>query len=221
MFGRAFLLRLLMTIFTFLWTLLLIIPGIIAVYSYAMAPYILEENPGMTATEAITCSKEMMRGNKWRLFCLQISFIGWVILCIFTCGIGFLWLSPYMAMAEVAFFYDVSGKFSAPNGQFGQNGQYNQGQYNQYQYNQHEYNQDQYNQDQYNQQYNQYQSNGYQQNGYQQNGYQQNGYQQNGYHPNEYQQNPSGFMQNANEQPEQENTGNPTDPVDPNNPTNL
>ncbi len=209
MFGRAFLLRLLMTIFTFLWTLLLIIPGIIAAYSYAMAPYILEENPGMTATEAIACSKEMMRGNKWRLFCLQISFIGWVILCLFTCGIGFLWLSPYMYMAEVAFFYDVSGKFNAPNGQFQQNGSYNQ--------------------------YNPYQQNGYQQGGYQQGGYQQGGFQQNGYQPNGYQQepdqpgqyqqnenqqNPSGSMPSVSEQPGQDNMGNPANPADSNDTAN-
>lgn len=135
MFGKAFLLRLLMLIYTLLWTFLFIIPGIIAAYRYAMAPYILEENPNMSANEAIACSKEMMRGNKWRLFCLQISFIGWGIVSLITCGIGFLWLTPYMYMAEVAFFYDVSGKFSGQHGQFQQNGQNNQYQQEQ-QYNQ-------------------------------------------------------------------------------------
>jgi hypothetical protein len=76
-----------------------------------MAPYILEENPGMPVNEAIRLSKEMMQGNKWRLFCVQISFIGWSLLSILTCGIGFLFLSPYISAAECAFFYDVSGRF--------------------------------------------------------------------------------------------------------------
>jgi uncharacterized membrane protein len=82
LFGKALLLRILRGIYIFLWTLLLIIPGIIATYSYSMAFYILEENPDMGVNEAINASKEMMRGNKWRLFCLQISFIGWAILSV-------------------------------------------------------------------------------------------------------------------------------------------
>ena len=94
-FGDGFLLNLLMTIFVVLWSLLLVIPGIIASYSYAMAPYILYENPGMRPTAAIKASKELMRGNKWRLFCLQFSFIGWALLCALTAGIGYLWLCPY------------------------------------------------------------------------------------------------------------------------------
>lgn len=110
-FWPGFLLQLLIIIYTFLWTLLFIIPGIIAAYSYSMAPYILEENPGMPVNEAIRLSKEMMRGNKWRLFCVQISFIGWSLLSILTCGIGFLFLQPYMSAAECAFFYDVSGRY--------------------------------------------------------------------------------------------------------------
>lgn len=118
-FWKGFLLQLLMAIFTFLWMLLFIIPGIIAAYSYSMAPYILEENPGMSALDAINASKEMMRGNKFRLFCLEISFIGWGILCLFTCGIGFFWLNPYIFASKTAFFYDVSGKYVASNGASG------------------------------------------------------------------------------------------------------
>ena len=64
-----------------LWSLLFIIPGIIKSFSYAMAPYILAEHPEMTASEAITESRHMMDGNKWRLFCLDFSFIGWSLLC--------------------------------------------------------------------------------------------------------------------------------------------
>ena len=101
--------RFLTGLYTFLWTLLFIIPGIIAGYSYSMTEYILAEHPEMTASEAIQASKEMMKGNKWRLFCLQISFIGWDILCIFTLGIGTLWLNPYRKAAIAAFYREISG----------------------------------------------------------------------------------------------------------------
>jgi uncharacterized membrane protein len=114
-FWKGFLMQLLIAIYTLLWTLLLIIPGIIAAFSYAMTPYILEEHPEMGVNEAIQASKEMMRGNKWRLFCLGFSFIGWGILCLFTCGLGFLVLSPYIYASYAAFYYDVSGKYTAEN----------------------------------------------------------------------------------------------------------
>ena len=84
MFGKAFWLRLRMGIFTFLWTLLLIIPGIIKSYAYSMSGFIMAENPEMTAKEAMKVSEKMMAGNKWRLFCLQFSFIGWQLLCILS-----------------------------------------------------------------------------------------------------------------------------------------
>lgn len=108
MFGKAFWLRLRMGIFTFLWTLLFIIPGIIKSYAYSMSGFILAENPEMTAKEAMQVSEEMMAGNKWRLFCLQFSFIGWQILCILSLGIGSLWLTPYMNVATAAFYDEIS-----------------------------------------------------------------------------------------------------------------
>ena len=108
MFGKAFWLRLRMGIFTFLWTLLFIIPGIINSYAYSMSGFILAENPEMTAKEAMQVSEEMMAGNKWRLFCLQFSFIGWQILCILSLGIGSLWLTPYMNAATAAFYDEIS-----------------------------------------------------------------------------------------------------------------
>lgn len=106
-FGEGFLLQFLRGLFIFLWTLLLIVPGIIATYSYAMAPYILYENPGMSASDAITESKKMMDGNKWRLFCLSFSFIGWQLLSIFTLGILNLWINPYMEAAYAAFYEEL------------------------------------------------------------------------------------------------------------------
>ena len=101
--------RLLQSVYILLWSLLFIIPGIVAAYSYAMTSYILAENPELTASEAIDMSKEMMEGNRFRLFCLQMSFIGWAFLCIFTFGIGYLWLVPYMQAAQAAFYREVSG----------------------------------------------------------------------------------------------------------------
>lgn len=80
--GQGFCMQFFRALFIFLWSLLFVIPGIIASYSYAMTPYILLEHPDMTAREAITASKELMRGNKLRLFCLSLSFIGWGLLCI-------------------------------------------------------------------------------------------------------------------------------------------
>lgn len=101
--------RFLKTLYCLLWSLLFIIPGIIASYSYAMTGYILAEHPELTASEAIERSKEMMSGNRFRLFCLHFSFIGWEILCAFTFGIGNLWLNPYRQAAAAAFYREISG----------------------------------------------------------------------------------------------------------------
>ena len=100
---------LLQAVYILLWTLLLIIPGIMASYSYAMTGYILAEHPELTAGEAIAQSKAMMAGNRWRLFCLQFSFIGWGILCALTLGIGNLALRPYRHAAEAAFYRELCG----------------------------------------------------------------------------------------------------------------
>lgn len=101
--------QLLEAVYVLLWSLLFVIPGIIASYSYAMTGYILAENPEMSPSDAIARSKEMMEGNRWRLFCLQFSFIGWGILSSLTLGIGNLWLTPYEQAATAAFYRDVSG----------------------------------------------------------------------------------------------------------------
>ena len=72
-----------------LWSILFVIPGYIALYRYAMTPYIMAENENLSVMEAITESKRIMMGNKWRLFCLDLSFLGWELLGILTLGIGF------------------------------------------------------------------------------------------------------------------------------------
>ena len=100
--------NLLMTLYTMLWMLLFIVPGIVAIYRYAMANYILAENPELSASEAIARSIELMNGNKWRLFCLGFSFIGWSLLCSLTFGIGSLWLNPYIEAADAAFYRDIT-----------------------------------------------------------------------------------------------------------------
>jgi uncharacterized membrane protein len=107
-FSRGFLLALLQGIFTFLWTLLFIIPGIIAAYRYAMAPFIMAENPDMRPREALRASSQLMDGHKWELFCLGFSFIGWTFLAVLTLGIGGLWLNPYVNAAYTAFYRNIS-----------------------------------------------------------------------------------------------------------------
>ena len=84
-------------LFVFLWSLLLIVPGIIKGISYSMAPYILAENKGKSALECINESKAMTEGHKMELFVLELSFIGWFLLGIVTCGIAFIWITPYMS----------------------------------------------------------------------------------------------------------------------------
>jgi len=105
--------KLLQVVYILLWSLLLVIPGIMASYSYAMTKYILAEQPELTAQEALARSKELMYGNRWRLFCLQVSFIGWAILCIFTLAIGNLWLIPYMEAATAAFYREITGTWES------------------------------------------------------------------------------------------------------------
>ena len=107
---------LLMTIFTFLWSLLFIIPGIVKMFSYAMTPYILEEHPELSANEAIDRSRAMMKGHKFDLFWLLLSFIGWGILSLFTFGIGGLWLGPYVQGAHAAFYEDVKADYELNGG---------------------------------------------------------------------------------------------------------
>lgn len=101
--------KLLMGIFILFWTLCFIVPGIIASYSYAMTEYVLAEHPEISASEAMRRSKQMMEGNRLRLFCLHFSFIGWDILCSFTLGIGNFWLTPYKEAATAVFYREVSG----------------------------------------------------------------------------------------------------------------
>ena len=143
--GDGFCMNFLVGLYTLLWTLLFVVPGIIKTYSYAMTPYILAENLGMTATEAITESRRIMDGNKWRLFCLSFSFIGWALLCAAPALIGIgiltgvalrteniltllwiiplsiplsagaLFLNPYQEASWAAFYRDISATTVTPD----------------------------------------------------------------------------------------------------------
>lgn len=88
------------------WTCLFIIPGIIKSYEYAMIPYLIAENPDMSSEEAFETSRKMMDGNKWAMFVLGLSFIGWVILGVFTCGIGLiLYVNPYINLTFAELYH--------------------------------------------------------------------------------------------------------------------
>ena len=114
-YTRVFCALFLVNLFTFLWALLLIIPGIMKAFSYALTPYIIMDEPELTARQAITRSCEIMQGRRWKLFCLYLSFIGWGILCLLTFGIGFLWLVPYMNASIAAFYEDARAEYEAEN----------------------------------------------------------------------------------------------------------
>ena len=140
----GFCMNFLQGLYTALWTLLLVIPGIVKTYSYAMTPYIMTEHPSLTANEAITESRRIMDGNKWRLFCLDFSFIGWELLCsvplyaegflvlkYFTgsealaislvllltipLSIGFFFVRPYEEAAWATFYRDITAAPTEPD----------------------------------------------------------------------------------------------------------
>ncbi|MFE4354131.1 DUF975 family protein [Peribacillus butanolivorans] len=94
-------------IFIFLWSLLFIIPGIIKSLSYSQLFFLLKDHPQLTVLEAFSESKKRMKGLKWKYFLMHLSFIGWGILCIFTLGIGLLWLAPYAGTTMAAFYNEL------------------------------------------------------------------------------------------------------------------
>jgi uncharacterized membrane protein len=104
-FWSALFLSFLTALFVMLWSLLLLIPGIIKALGYSMAYYILYDNPGMSASVALKKSQTMMHGYKGKLFLLELSFIGWILLGMLTLCIGLLWVYPYMSLS-IANFYE-------------------------------------------------------------------------------------------------------------------
>jgi uncharacterized membrane protein len=105
--GDVIVAGLLQNLFIALWSLLFVIPGIVKAYSYAMTFYILNDNPGMSATDAIKQSRSMMNGHKLDLFLLHLSFIGWILLSVLTFGILAIFLEPYIKAANFAFYENL------------------------------------------------------------------------------------------------------------------
>ena len=112
-FLNAMVARLLVLLFTVLWALLLIVPGIIAAYGYSQTMYIVAENPTMTGPDALRQSKAMMKGFKWKLFCLQCRYIGWAILGVVTFGIGLIWVLPMIYAAKAKFYDELRTDYEA------------------------------------------------------------------------------------------------------------
>jgi len=106
-FLDSFIAYLVALVFILLWSLLLIVPGIIAAISYSMMFLIMAENPGMDGLASIRKSKEMMDGYKWKYFYLMCRFIGWFLLCVITCGIAGIWVGPYWVTSKVLFYEDI------------------------------------------------------------------------------------------------------------------
>ena len=105
--GKIILLSIVQYIFIFLWSLLFIIPGFIAGYRYRFALYNLCENPEMGVMEALNMSKAQTRGHKWELFVLDLSWIGWNILCALTLGILSIWITPYIQQTDIGYFQAI------------------------------------------------------------------------------------------------------------------
>ena len=105
--GKLILLQIVMSLFITLWSFLFVIPGIIAGYRYRFAMYNLCENPEMGVMEALAMSCSQTRGHKMDLFVLDLSFLGWSLLCVLTLGIATLWVTPYRVQADLGYFQQI------------------------------------------------------------------------------------------------------------------
>ena len=108
-FIRTLLVGILTTIFTFLWALLFVIPGIVKTYAYALAPYLAIEREDLDARGCLDESQRLMNGNKMQLFLLDFSFVGWYILGLLCCGIGVYFVEPYHHAARAEFYNAIVG----------------------------------------------------------------------------------------------------------------
>ena len=110
-YGRVLGVTLLTMLFVVLWSLLLLIPGIVKGYSYALTFYIANDHPELSPNECINRSIDMMQGHKVDLFLLHLSFIGWIFLGLLSLGIGLLWVAPWMRMAQVGFYQQLKAEW--------------------------------------------------------------------------------------------------------------
>lgn len=115
-FSRIFTTIFLQGLYTILWTLLLIVPGIIKGLSYALTPYILKDNPELKNNGAIELSMTMMQGYKLELFILQLKYFGLCLLCILTLGIAYFWIGPFYSAAMVNFYEEVKKAYNERSG---------------------------------------------------------------------------------------------------------
>ena len=110
-YGHVFGTLFLRDLFIFLWSILFIIPGIVMNYAYWLVPYLIKDNPELSATQAIQRSKRMMKGYKGKAFLLDLSFIGWALLSAITFGIvGVFWTNPYYYNTKAAFYLDLKNR---------------------------------------------------------------------------------------------------------------
>ncbi len=108
MYGKTVLTLFLRKLFIGLWTLLLIVPGIVKSYEYRMVPYLLADDPNMTRQDAFRLSKELMYGQKWDTFVLDLSFIGWSLLSVCTCGLlAIFYVNPYVQATNAELFLEL------------------------------------------------------------------------------------------------------------------
>lgn len=107
-YGKTFRLGFFRDIRVFLWSLLFIIPGILAHYNYSMAAFIMLDHPEYTENQCLEESKRLMYGKRWRLFCLELSFIGWYFLSVLSFGIGSIWVCPYENVTYAVFYRHIS-----------------------------------------------------------------------------------------------------------------
>ncbi len=108
--GKAVWLSIITWVYTFLWSLLFIIPGIIKTFSYSMAPFILADNSNLTASEALSESIRIMDGHKFDLFVLQLSFFWWYLLGAITFGIAYIYVVPYFEATMTNFYNEIKDK---------------------------------------------------------------------------------------------------------------
>ena len=108
--GKIILLNVLMGVFVFLWTCLFIVPGIIAAYRYRFALYNLCENPELGVMEALAMSKAQTKGYKLDLFVLDVTFLGWNLLCVLTAGILSIWITPYIQQTDLGYFEAIKAE---------------------------------------------------------------------------------------------------------------
>jgi len=113
-FTQSLVLYLMTGLYTFLWSLLFVVPGIVKSYSYAMAPYILQDDPSLEWDECLEKSKEMMKGNKWQLFELDLSFLGWYLVGALCFGVGVFFVNPYSAVARANFYLALKAQNEPP-----------------------------------------------------------------------------------------------------------